>query len=273
PVSKPRHDTRDAAEVLAALGRGVGGPPGKVFPWPTCADALRQSGRGIHRSGRGALFDVPEAEAWIVTMETNGWRASSFGSFDEFWEGLKARGGWWDPVYDFGERGRVVRTASRKLEFAPLARTLAPGGPRDKEVVGAVPVGTGARPLRLHLYPLLAAFGDSQGPIPWVQDVLGHELGQSWGGWVELSPADARALGVEDGSRVVIESVAGSLEARAKVWAGVFPGVAAMPVGPGGAPGRACRRALSAGVGALAGPRTAGGRSVDGDVWVRVRRA
>ena len=275
PVSKPRHDTRDAAEVLAALGRGVGGPPGKVFPWPTFADALRQSVRGIHRSGRGALFDVPEAEAWVVTMETNGWRASSFGSFDAFWEGLTARGGWWDPVYDFGERARVLRTPSRKLEFAPLSRALEPGpaGGAAALAIAAAPAAPEGFPLRLHLYPLLAAFGDSQGPLPWVQDVLGRELGQSWTAWVELAPADAAPLGLEDGARVRVESAAGSVEARARVWAGVRPGVAAMPVGPGGAPAGTCRRALGAQAGALAAPRPAGVELGRGDTWVRIRRA
>lgn len=272
PVSKPRHDTRDAAEVLAAVARGVGGPPGEALPWPRFQDAIRTSVRGIHRSGRGALFDVPEAEAWIVTMETNGWRASSFGTFDEFWDGLVARGGWWDPVYDFGERGRVLRTPGRRLDFAPLVRDLPPGV-GGVVAVAAVPAGTTGLPLRLHLYPLLAAFGDSQGPLPWVQDVLGHEMGQAWTAWVELAPPDAATLGITDGELVRVESAAGSLVARAKVWAGVRPGVLAMPVGPGGAPGGTCGRALAAQAGALAAIRTGGGESVEGDVFVRVRRA
>lgn len=273
PVSKPRHDTRDAAEVLAEVGRGVGGPVREALPWRSFADVVRLSTRGIHRSGRGALFDVPEAEAWVVTMETNGWRASSFGSFDEFWESLKARGGWWDPVYDFGERGRVLRTPGRKLDFAPLARTLQPGGTPGSLAIAAPPAPVDGHPLRLHLYPLLAAFGDSQGPLPWVQDVLGHELGQTWTAWVELAPSDAAILGIEDGAQVRVESAGGSLEARAKVYAGVRPGVLAMPVGPGGAPGATCGRALAAQAGALATLRTAGGEPVEGDVFVRVRRA
>jgi anaerobic selenocysteine-containing dehydrogenase len=265
PVTKPRHDTRDAAEVLGALGRVVGGPAAAISRWGSFEDAIRLSVRGLHRSGRGALFDVPEAEAWVVTMETNGWRASSFGSFDEFWDGLRSRGGWWDPVYDFGERGRVLRTPSGKLEFEPLARALEGGA--AAALRAAPPAGPA---LRLHLYPLLAAYGDSQGPLPWVQDVLGHELGQVWSAWVELAPEDAAALGIADGARVVVESGAGAVEARAKVYAGVRPGVAAMPLGPGGAPGGACRRALSAQPGALAALR---GDLAEGEVWVRVRRA
>ncbi len=275
PVLKPRHDTRDAAEVLAEIGRGVGGPVRDALPFRDFAEVIRLSARGIHRAGRGALFDVPEAEAWVATMETNGWRASSFGSFDEFWEGLKARGGWWDPMYDFGERSRVLRTPSRRFEFAPLSLALGPDASPGAPSLVAAAVAPEGYPLRLHLYPLLAAFGDSQGPLPWVQDVLGRELGQSWSAWVEIAPLDATALGIQDGAHVKVESAAGTVLARAKVYPGIRPGVAAMPVGPGGAPGETCRRALEAQAGALAGLRkdAPAADATNGETWVRIRRA
>ena len=273
PVLEPRHETRHAAEVLFDVGRRVGGPVGEALPWKEFRDVVRLAARGIHRSGRGALFDVPEAQAWVETMERNGWRASNFGSFDEFWAGLVSRGGWWDPVYDFGERGRVLRTPSGKFDFAPLARALDPKGGRGEAVSAAAPPP--AFPLRLHLYPLLAAFGDSQGPLPWVQDALGRELQQSWTLWVELAPSDARALGIANGAPVRVESELGAVEARARVYAGVRPGVAAMPIGPGGAAGRFCRRALAQQAGALVGLAHGGGRGKAelGDAFVRIRRA
>ncbi len=278
PVLKPRHDTRHSAEVLADIGRGVGGPVGGALPWHDFREVIRLSARGIHRSGRGALLDVPEAEAWVETMEKNGWRASNFGSFDEFWAGLTARGGWWDPVYDFGERGRVLRTPSGKFEFGPLARRLDPKASGKELTSPAAPPAASAPagyPLRLHLYPLLAAFGDTQGPLPWVQDALGREMQESWSLWVEIAPTDARSLGIIDGARVRVESEEGAVAARAKVYPGVSPGVAAMPVGPGGASGQTCRRALREQAGALVGLRRGppGSEPTLGDAWVRIRRA
>jgi anaerobic selenocysteine-containing dehydrogenase len=273
PVLPPRHDTRHAAEVLAQLGRGSGGAAGEALRWRDFVEVVRRSARGIHRSGRGALFDVPDAEAWVVTMETNGWRASAFGSFDEFWQGLEARGGWWDPLYDFGERGRVLRTPSRRFEFAPLAGALEEHAPRGRAALLAAADVPASYPLRLHLYPLFAAFGDSQGPLPWVQDVLGRELGESWCTWVELAPSDAAGLGIADGARVKVESAAGAVEGRARVYPGVRPGVAAMPMGPGGAGGGTCRRALAGGAGALVGPAPGRATPARADTWVRVRRA
>ncbi|HEY6105829.1 MAG TPA: molybdopterin dinucleotide binding domain-containing protein, partial [Anaeromyxobacteraceae bacterium] len=275
PVLGPRHDTRHAAEALAAVGRAVGGAVGEALPWTDFREVMRHGARGIHRSGRGALFDVPEAGPWVETMERSGWRASSFGAFDEFWNGLTARGGWWDPIYDFGGRGRVLRTPSRKFDFGALAGRLDPA--RLKEAGRPAPAASAppGYPLQLYLYPLLAGFGDSQGPLPLVQDVLGRELDQSWSLWVEVAPSDARSLGLRDGSRVAVESEEGSVEARLKVYAGVRPGVAAMPVGPGGAPGRAWPRALRGQAGALLAPRRgpAGGEPIPGEAWVRLRRA
>ena len=274
PVLPPRHDTRHAAEVLAELGRRSDGPAGEAFPWRDFREVMRLAVRGIHRSGRGALFDVPEAEAWVETMERNGWRASRFDSFEEFWTGLVSRGGWWDPVYDFGERGRVLRTPSGRFDFGPLARSLEPSAGAEGGGSGAAG-GPAGYPLQLHLYPLLAAFGDRQGPLPLVQDVLGREMEQSWELWVELSPPDARALRLGDGARVIVESDQGGVEARLKVYPGVRPGVAAMPMGPGGAPGRALRRALPEQAAALAGlaVRLPGAGSALPGTWVRIREA
>lgn len=266
PVLPPRHDTRDAVEVLAEVGRGVAGPVAAALPWTGFPEVIQLAARGIHRSGRGALFDVPEAEAWVVTMETNGWRASDFGSFDEFWAGLMTRGGWWDPVYDFGERRRVLRTPAGRLDFAPLVQALGAGA---ASAAGA----DRAYPLRLHLYPLLTAFGDTQGPLPWVQDGLGRELQQRWSLWVELAPVDARALGIEDGDRVRVESQDGAVDARARVFAGVRPGVAAMPLGPGGAQGETCQRALRQQAGALVALRDGPEGPALADAWVRIAKA
>lgn len=272
PVLPPRHDTRDAVEVLAETGRRIGAPVAAALPWTTSREVIRASVRGLHRSGRGALFDVQDAESWVVTMETSGWRASSFGSFEEFWAGLTTRGGWWDPIYDFGERGRVLRTPSGKLEFGPLVRAIE-AAPHPERAAAPPSPGEGAGPpLRLHLYPLLAAFGDTQGPLPFVQDVLGRELQQAWALWVELAPPDAAALGVEEGALVRVESASGAVKARVKVFPGLRPGVAAMPLGPGGSPGEVCRRAMTQQAGALVALRD-GPSGTFGEAWVHIRRA
>ena len=41
--------------------------------------------------------------------------------FDEFWNALIERGGWWDPPYLFGEWKKNFNTPSGKFEFFSLA--------------------------------------------------------------------------------------------------------------------------------------------------------
>jgi len=63
------------------------------------------------------------------------------------------------------------------------------------------------------------------------------------------------------------------IEARAKIYPGVRPGVVAMPLGPGGAPGATLRRALAAQAGALVALDRRGTAGAGGELgtWVRVQ--
>ena len=278
PIIPPRLDTRHASETLCEIARQIGGPPKEAMPFTDFSEVMKLGLKGVHRSGRGAVFDVTDAEPWVETMESSGWRAADFGTFDDFWKSLSERGGWWDPIYDFGARGRVLRTQSGKFEFERVAKLYDPRSPVDPQVVR---ITDGVRPpppsfpLRLHLYPLLAAFGDNSGPLPFVQDLLGREMEQSWSLWVELSPEDARKIGVSDGAAVHVESAEGAVTARVKVYPGIRPGVAAMPLGPGGARGLKCKRGMSAQAASLVSlgrGRTAGATTWT-DGWVGIRKA
>jgi molybdopterin-containing oxidoreductase family iron-sulfur binding subunit len=76
--------------------------------------------------------------------------------------------------------------------------------------------------------------GDGRGANrPWLQEHPDPLSTVMWGSWVEISPADARDLGVEDGDRVRVESPAGSVETHAVVDPAVRPGVVCMPMGHG----------------------------------------
>jgi anaerobic selenocysteine-containing dehydrogenase len=274
PVIAPRHDTRRSPEVLADIARRVQGACGEAFPWREFRDLIQLSVRGIYRSGRGSLFDVAESEAWLGLMAKGGWRGSDFGTFEQFWSGLATRGGWWDPVYDFGERSRVLRAAGGKFDFSPVARAVETRGTGQPiHLLGPTSSSPQGYPLQLHLYPLLAAYGDALGPLPFVQDILGREMEQSWTSWVEIAPADARSLRIRDGERVRVESAEGMVQARAKIYPGLRPGVVAMPLGPGGAQGSTLRRALAAGAGALVAldRRGTAGAGAELATWVRVQ--
>ena len=77
-------------------------------------------------------------------------------------------------------------------------------------------------------------FGDGRGANrPWLQEHPDPMSTVMWNGWLEISPADARALGVEDGDRLQVESPTGSVEVHAVIDPAVRPGVVSMPIGNG----------------------------------------
>jgi anaerobic selenocysteine-containing dehydrogenase len=76
--------------------------------------------------------------------------------------------------------------------------------------------------------------GDGRGANrPWLQEMPDPMSTVMWNGWAELSPADAEALGVHDGDRLLVESPAGSVETLAVVDPAVRPGLIGMPLGHG----------------------------------------
>ncbi len=84
--------------------------------------------------------------------------------------------------------------------------------------------------LSLYLYEPMAFAGANGSSLPFlleVADPLGREL---WGTFVELSPADAAAMGVAEGDAVAVEGPKGEIRAKARVFRGLLPGVAAMAV-------------------------------------------
>ena len=58
---------------------------------------------------------------------------------------------------------------------------------------------------------------------PFLQEIFGPHLKERWDSWVEVNPETARAVGIEDGDRVWVESK-GKVKAKARL----FPGTARM---------------------------------------------
>jgi anaerobic selenocysteine-containing dehydrogenase len=56
---------------------------------------------------------------------------------------------------------------------------------------------------------------------------------RKWDSWVEIHPDTAEHYGIHDGERVAVSTARGTLELRAKIFAGLMPGVLAVPFGFG----------------------------------------
>ncbi|MGE0159468.1 MAG: molybdopterin dinucleotide binding domain-containing protein, partial [Gemmatimonadales bacterium] len=68
---------------------------------------------------------------------------------------------------------------------------------------------------------------------PWLQEHPDPMSTVMWNAWLEISPADARELGIEDADVLRVESPTGSVEVHAVIDPAVRPGVVSMPVGYG----------------------------------------
>jgi anaerobic selenocysteine-containing dehydrogenase len=71
--------------------------------------------------------------------------------------------------------------------------------------------------------------------LTWLSE-LPLAVGDPWQPRIEISPQDARELGVVDGDRVVVESPLARVAMRAQVHEGIRPGVLGLPLGGGAWP-------------------------------------
>ncbi|MFQ5692426.1 MAG: molybdopterin-dependent oxidoreductase, partial [Nitrospinota bacterium] len=266
PASRPLHQTRDVAEVILAPAKGLGGPLAKGFNWDGVPDLLRHRARGLFAAGRGSVTGDPVQAAFERILEGQGVRREPFKNFDGFWKALLERGAWWD-----APRSRLYgpprfQTPSKKFEFFSqtlrdrwraaekgLARSR-PGRGRDRtsglaEAMGlkgrgderflphfepgALPPVTEEKDLILVTYKLMSQSGGALANQPWLLEHLAIHVPEHWDSWIEIHPETARQRGIEAGSAVWVESAAGRLKTRARLYAGLPPDVVAMPFGLG----------------------------------------
>ncbi len=257
PVVKPLYDTKHTGDVIIGIARAAGGAVAAAFPWDGFEATLKVVTEGVFRAAAGTLFTGPAEEIQIKSLEERGWRRPpTFKSFDEFWQALVERGGWWEPAYHFGGRRRLFKTASGKFEFYSqhLRRTLerlAAGKPVNdllkKLGVAAQgdraflphyepPRSIGAEkdyPLYLNTYKRATHAGSRGASQPYLQEISGTPVGLKWDSWVEVNPATAKRLGIVDGDEVWVESPLGKFKTWARLYPGAMPNVVNVPAGLG----------------------------------------
>jgi anaerobic selenocysteine-containing dehydrogenase len=55
------------------------------------------------------------------------------------------------------------------------------------------------------------------------------QLNEFWGPWIEINPDTAAEYGVKDGDSVRLDSPLGKIDAKARLFEGVMPGMVNMP--------------------------------------------
>ncbi|MBP1698793.1 MAG: qrcB, partial [Deltaproteobacteria bacterium] len=240
PTVEPIHDTRATGDILISLAKSLGGDFQKAFPWGDFKELMIYGVRGIFETKRGDTFGLQFDAAWTRLLQRGGWAAPSYSSFDELWEKLQEKGGWWDPLYDFGERDRVFQTPSGKFEF--VTRSVASPPPSvGSESSSLFPHWEEPKkgpdetvyPFHLHIFKTIALTGGRNANQPWLQSIFGPHLFGRWETWVEINPQTARGLGIIEGEWVWVESAAGKIKGKARLYPGTMPDVVNVPFGEG----------------------------------------
>lgn len=258
PAVTPLYNTMHTGDALIQIAKQVGGPVADAFPWADFLTVLQYRVTGLFEAKRGGIVEPFTDKSWTALLEDRGWWSSSYHSFDEFWAQLQDKGGWWDPAYSFGEWARIFPTPSGKFEFYSLTlkqslTALAETGKHDIE--GALKdlkltargdalclphfesprfAGADAQyPFHLNIMRLLPLAGEHNANQPFLQEILGPQLGMRWDSWLEINPETARRLGVDDGDDVWVESPVGKLKLQARLNPGAMPDVVNMPANLG----------------------------------------
>jgi anaerobic selenocysteine-containing dehydrogenase len=236
-LDKPLYDTRNTGDVIIDIAKGLGRSMANAFPWADFQDALKDAIKGVFASKRGSI---------------------KAGDFDEFWSALIERGGWWDPPYAFGEWRKKFNTPSGKFEFYSLAmeRGLKETSKRSSKSLDQIvrelkieatgdevflphfeePRSIGdekEHPFHLINYKLMTMAEGRGANQPFLQEIIGPHLYEQWGSWVEINPETAKSLGINDGDLVWVESQAGKVRTKARLFPGTHPKCIHIPYGQG----------------------------------------
>ena len=82
-------------------------------------------------------------------------------------------------------------------------------------------------------YPSSQFLDGSLAHLPWLQEMPDPITSAMWSSWIEIHPATAARLGINQGDVVEVASAHGSLQTAAFLSPGIAPDVIAMPAGQG----------------------------------------
>ncbi len=230
PVVEPLHDTMAAGDFLLRVARAMGGPVDRALPWDSYQEVVRES---IVGSGAD----------WDTVMELGLWIAPNY---------IHARRGSNRWLQEVVGRDRVAAPRDGRFDFFSREMSCALGdrSAADLKALGIRQAGDAAflphhedvayageveeYPFLLNVVTLM-----SLGPysctsnMPTLQEISGMTVGETWGGWVEMNPAAARARGITDGDAVWVESPFARARTVLKLVEALRPDVVNMPYNQG----------------------------------------
>ena len=199
PTVKAEVDSKQAADLLLALSRELGGAA-NIFE--SAEDIVRQV----------VTANVSSRDA----IKTDAKETGATGGDNDTFKEISDRGLW------------VGEVEASTTEYKPPTEICIYQKPSDEE-----------EEMRQELPFILLAyehpsfgFGEYAN-LPALQELPDSMTSAMWGSWVEINPKTAASLGIADGDLVEVSSDHGSVRAPAVLYPAIRPEVVAMPYGQG----------------------------------------
>jgi anaerobic selenocysteine-containing dehydrogenase/Fe-S-cluster-containing dehydrogenase component len=197
PTMGSMYDTKHSGDVFLSLARSFGKPLEKDGQTPdSFLDWLRLRWRQLHRQV------APDTE------------------FDVFWRQALQRGG----LFENETKG--------KQETSPIG-PMSPIGPIPEQGQATEVTAQSPEAMHLWLWPSILWFDGRLANRGWMQEIPERMSTLTWGSWVDISPATARRLRVEQGQVLEVSNAVGRVRAPARVTGDVADNVAALALGQG----------------------------------------
>jgi len=259
PVITPLPDTRHFGDILLHIAQSIGSPVADALPWENYEGFLHAYANEIYNKGEGIIVSERVDLSWIKFLKKRGWHFFDYSTFDEFWDVLVEKGGWWIPSSAETHEENIFKTKSGKFEFysQSLQVEMEIGYHEDdlretqfEEMLNQMKIKARGDliymphfefprydnknsdfPYHLLSYQSLSSNNGIGVPLGLLQELSGLHSHEYWNCWVEINPQTAHRLGINEDDYVHIISPKGQISVKAKILPTVMPDVVMMPAG------------------------------------------
>ncbi|MBI5234633.1 MAG: molybdopterin-dependent oxidoreductase [Deltaproteobacteria bacterium] len=198
PVVTPVYDTKSAGDIFLSVAASLGGKTASSLKAGSFAQYVKDSWQGAYAKDRAM--------------------ASSALTFEEFWNNLLKKGGWWT---DQEPKKRSINVSAQAVSaYLPQGQAKFDGKDTDY-------------PLYLVLYQQHGMRDGRGANLPWLQELADPTTTVVWGSWVDINPKTAASRGIKEGDLVTVESPYGKVTLPAYLYPAIRPDTVGMPIGQG----------------------------------------
>lgn len=202
---------------------------GMSLPFKDSLELLKYRVEGIFRRGSGLVISEKFEESWWDFLRKRGWYGLRHTNYEEFWKTMIETGGWWEPLYKYGEWERIFKNSDSRFKFVYTIKEQDILSNYNSQESSA----KDTFPLYLNTFNMLTNQKGKGANSPLLQEMFGFYHKQYWKSWIEINPELAEKLHLHDGDIVEVESPEGKIRLTVKIYAGTRHDVVNIPFGQG----------------------------------------